>query len=371
MPLTKAFAQDPRVHKEATALVGAGHEVTVLEWARHVPDQPARETIDGVDVVRETNTPLMDRLPGALFKNPLWWRLGRRRALELDDEDAFDVVHCHDLDTLPIGARLKDRRGTRLVFDAHEIFARMIAEDHPAPVAWAAQRLEDRLLPDVDLLVTVNDPCAGFYRSRVDAPVVLVMNAPEIPDEVPPWPEGPFTVVYIGLFKAERFFPDAVHVVGGMEDVRFLVAGKREGIYDEVRDAAARYDNVEFLGPLRYDEVVPTTGQGHVVHAMSDPRAPHNEIATETKMLDAMAVGRPSILSRGTYSGTFAEEHGIGTAVEFGADGLREAVARLRDDPDRAREMGGRGRALAEEEVNWPRQADRLLEAYEDLETGR
>lgn len=366
MLVTKALVQDPRVYKEARALVEDGHDVTVVEWARHVPEQPRTEVIDGIQVVRMMNTTMMGRLGRAVLQNPFWWRMGWRCLRRMHGKKPIDAVHCHDLDTLPIGTKAKRRLGTRLVFDAHEVFAQMIRHDHPRIVSRAAQWLEDRLLQRVDAVITVNRALETFYRDRYNGPVHVVRNCPELPHAESEPEDGPFTLVYVGLLQRDRFFPDCIHVLGQMEGVRFIVAGKREGIYDEVEEAASKYSNVAFLGPVRFDEVMPITMRGHAVLCMYDPAEPHIQVATVTKMLDAMAAGRPVIITRDTYSGRFVQEHGNGVAIEYNADALREAVIQLRDDPEQVRDLGRKGRRLAEQEYNWAVQAKRLCALYDE-----
>lgn len=365
--LTRAFRTNARMHREVEALRDAGHEVTVLEWARHEPDAAPFEEVHGVPVHRVHSTGLMGVVPGALLRTPLWWRRAAKRALQLHEEDPFDAVCAVDLDTLPIGARVKDRTGLPLVFNALEIFATMIEDDHPRLVARAAQALEDRLLADVDRVTTVNDHLAGFYRDRTDATVAVVRNC-ATPVETYEAPEAEtFTVTYVGLFHRSRFFPEAVHALGGMEDVRLVLAGKREEAYDEVEQAAAGHDNVEFLGPLPSKEVLPRTVEGHAVLRLADPAAARSQVETPVKVFEAMAAGRPSIVTEGTLAGDLVADRDVGVAVPYTAEALRDAVADLRDDPDRCEAMGRRGLELAREEFNWEAQAETLRGVYGSL----
>lgn len=370
MLLSKSFREDARVRKEAEALVDAGHSVVVVEWARHAPDAVTEEHIGGVDVVRHHERGLARGVPGTILRNPMWWRAAYRLGARLNAERPFDVVHCHDLDTLPTGVRLKRRFGLRLVFDAHEIFSVMVRADRGRLVAAAADRLETRLLPHVDHVVTVNDALSQHYHARAKAPVTVVMNCPD-PSGPPAAPsEDLFTVVYVGLLHRSRFFPAAVHALGTLDGVRFLVAGKREGNWREVELAAEGYPEVRFLGAVPSTEVLATMARGHAVLCMLDPSDPQYRVATATKALDAMAVARPCIATAGTYTGRLVEAEGTGITVAYDADALRRAVIRLRDDAGLARRLGDRGRMRAESEYNWSRQAARLIDLYRSMEVG-
>ncbi|VVB60899.1 Glycosyltransferase Family 4 [uncultured archaeon] len=100
MILSNPFIVDPRVYKEAKSLSDAGHELTVVFWDRHA-EYSSDEKIHGVRVIGIRNNGLMKVLPHDLFRNPLWWRKAFKKALKLYKNGCrFDVVHCHDLDTL-------------------------------------------------------------------------------------------------------------------------------------------------------------------------------------------------------------------------------------------------------------------------------
>jgi len=69
------------------------------------------ELKDGIEVFRSYNTKFMDLLPYDIIRMHFWWRNGYKDALKLFEKNHFDVVHCHDLDTLSIGIRLKEKIG--------------------------------------------------------------------------------------------------------------------------------------------------------------------------------------------------------------------------------------------------------------------
>jgi hypothetical protein len=97
MIVSNDVSRDARVQREGRSLVRAGHEVEVIGWDRRGTESKS-DNIGGVKVTRMKNTRLMRVAPGDLFRNPLWWRMAYKEGLNHE----FDIVHCHDLDTLPI-----------------------------------------------------------------------------------------------------------------------------------------------------------------------------------------------------------------------------------------------------------------------------
>lgn len=368
MILSNPFMVDPRVYKEAKSLVDAGHEVTVIVWDRK-NDYPEQETVEGINLVRIHNKRLMKLLPNDLFRNPLWWRAAYKKGLELYRNGfKFDVVHCHDLDTLQAGVWLKKKLGIKLIYDAHEIFGYMISRDMPKFVVKAAFWMEKRLIKHVDHVITVNKPLEDYFRSITKKPITIVMNCKDlISKEYQPPKNDVFTVSYIGVLHKNRMFPEIVDVIGNIEGVKFVIAGKKENLYEEVKERSKKYENVEFLGTIPFSEVIPKTLESDAVVCMINPNDLNNRIGMANKQFEAMACGRPIICTKGTYAGNVTEKENVGLTVEYSKESLKQAIIKLRDNPKLREELGKNALKAAIEKYNWEKQEEKLLKIYEDL----
>lgn len=72
-----------------------------------------------------------------------------------------------------------------------------------------------------------------------------------------------------------------------------------------------------------------------------------------TSLLEAMAMAKPVVVTRNRYLGIDVEKEQIGLFVEPGdAEGWRNAITFLLENPDLAREMGQRGRKLVKEKYS-------------------
>src|SRR3989442_6564021 len=159
MIVSNDVIHDPRVLKEAGALRNAGHDLSIIGWDR-TSSLPPEEERDGVRIRRVRTTGVMRLLVKDLFRNPVWWR----RAYELARSMPLDVVHCHDLDTLPIGTRLKHATGRPLVYDCHEVFHRMIEREVPRFVTNYVAGVGKRLTPGGGPLVPGGGGVGGAPR---------------------------------------------------------------------------------------------------------------------------------------------------------------------------------------------------------------
>ena len=203
MIVWNSFQNDARVLKEAETLAGQGHRVTVFALLQP-GETPAHQVLaEGLEVVRVSRTPLRalrrlfqpdgSRPPrevaagggGAFVDTPL--RSSRlRRAGEIVSRSAIhlglframvasrpDVVHAHDVNTLPTAWAAARRAGARLVYDAHEISTdREGYRELRGPIAWA----EGRLMPRADATITTTEMRAKFFARAYGVPRPLVLQ---------------------------------------------------------------------------------------------------------------------------------------------------------------------------------------------------
>ena len=362
MIVSNEVVHDPRVVSEATSLVDAGIDVTVIGWDRK-GRYPSEERWKGFDIIRVRNTGLMKVLAKDLFRNPLWWRLARMKGRRID----FDVIHCHDLDTLWTGVKLKKEKSKPLIYDAHEVFGYMIEWDVPAPVVDYAFRLERKLAPEADGVVAANSWIGEYLEGLVDRQITVVMNCkdPFVMEYQPP-PEGPFTLFYAGSLHEKRFVREMVKVAREMDDVVLTIAGEA-GLEEWLKKVLTETENVRFLGKIPQEQILPMTLNSHAVPCMFDPRDRNNQIGTPNKIFEAMATGRPVIATKGIASGELVEREGVGIAVEYSREAFRDGVATLKEDEALSRRLGTRGLEAAKKKYNWTNQTKKLLRLYDDL----
>ena len=273
MIVSNDVVHDGRVLKEAKALSAAGHDVRFIGWDRS-GRAPERTTWEGLEIRYVRTRGLLRVLGRDVLRNPAWWR----RADMLARREPFDAVHCHDLDTLPIGVRLKKSFRTPLVYDAHEVFGYMIEHDVPRFVTDYAFRMERRLAPQVDRVIAVNDFVKAYIDSVSGHEAIVVRNCPVVVlPEYRSTPSPPFTLLYIGTLHPSRFVLEAIETVAEMPEISLVVGGSK-ALTPIVRDMCARQPNTRFVGVVPNDQVLPMTVDSHAVLSMFDPAQRINQV---------------------------------------------------------------------------------------------
>lgn len=369
MLLSNGLSSDPRVEKEAAALVGAGYRVTVLAWDRG-GKLPEREERGGFHIERLGPRAAHGSGLRNIGRYREFWSAAAARASELGP----DVVHCHDLDTAPAGmSAVRSRKGApALVLDFHELYRESNMVPQRGAVGAAARAavrlLEIRALRAADAVLVANPGTLDYYRALgAGAKIVAIENAPDAGVFRPvagPRPDRPFTVGFMGQKRYLGGLLTLIDVVKEDDGLAALLAGGGTAA-DEVARYAGGVERIQVSGPFSYRELPALYARCDVIHAVYDVSLGNVRTLFPVKMMEAMACGLPVVVARGTWAGEYAERTGVGLCVTpDDKASLRDALLRLKDDPEASAEMGRRGRALVEAGLNWSAVTGRLLEAY-------
>ena len=360
---------DPRVAREARALVAAGYEVVVLAW-----DRSGAGTVQQRDGWRAESFGPPAAHGGGIRSVPgyrAFWALAAKRAVQLDP----DAIHCHDLDTVPAGLSAMRALGDRpkLVLDFWELYRESRAMPQTGAVGLiartAARWLENRAIPKSDLLVTVVEGQVAYYRALGARNVIVVENAPMLADYTPTERHAPeFVVCFIGQ---KRYVPGLLSLMEAIQphpQMHALLVGGGPA-EAQVAQAASRYERVVASGRVEKAAIPALYAGADAVFACYDTTLLNWRTAFPVKVQEGMACGLPVVVSKGTWIAEYVAEHGLGLAVDDKdpAD-VERALVKLAGDRESARAMGMRGRALVEAGLNWDAAVGRLVSAYDRLE---
>lgn len=367
MLLANPYRPDPRVRLEAKALVDMGHDVTVVAWSRDT-GRPPRSVEEGISIVRVGPVCPFRSAAKMAMRLPRYWL----SALAASRKMRFDVVHSHDLDTLPVGLLLGRLRGRPVLYDAHELYAAMV-KNEVGPLFRPLQMFESCLARRADSVVTVSDALADeLSEGREERPRV-VMTSPDIAPlaeaETKAVREryglGGFVLSYLGSLEPGRFIEQMLDAFGPEDGVTVLIAGS--GSLEEKVKRAAGKGSVKYVGTVPTDEALRLTASSDLVTAMMDPSNPNNVVGTPGKILNSMALARPYITTRGLRVADMTKRVGSGLVVSYDRDAFREAVLEAKKGPGSLTEMGRIGRGHFEEQMSWSRSLRELQEAYDRL----
>jgi glycosyltransferase involved in cell wall biosynthesis len=362
MLLSNEYRPDPRVRKEALTLHEDGHDVTVLCWNRSLK-APDHQNDEGVAIER-VRTGKVEGMTALAANSPLFFIRAYLRSRHMD----FDAVHCHDYDTLMLGAFISRLRRVPLVYDSHEWYSKMVEDDLPGLVCRLIERSESLLLANCQAVIAANDAIADHLKVSGATEVTVVMNCIDLPLDAERdayRAKARISLFYGGSLEPGRFVDEMLEAAKRDEECILRIAGNGR-LAGAVERAAAECDRVQFLGYIPQGQVLENVSRCDAVVCMMEPRNGNNIIGTPNKLFEAMAYGVPAIVTESTHSGDLVGHLDCGVAVAYSTNGMSSAISSLKDPAARKR-MGRNGRAAAERDYNWKAMKERLCSVYRSL----
>jgi len=413
MLLFKDIHYDARVKREAAALAQAGHEVVIACLAEY--SEPPPEVAEGVTLWRyaistkrikrrvvpgETKSagltagtsgergqlPLLSRLVLSLVRFPAL-KLFKDVAASLEfyryvardlERHRVDVIHSHDLNTLPAGVSLSRRFKTKLVYDSHELFNEMAGKN------WLERRVgyavERALINRIDHLIVVNAFVHKLFTKRYGPrPTTVVQNVPDAPDfsQTPP-PDvldlrrhfglgaDDVLLLYQGGLNPERGLEECVQAVAMLpESLKLVLIGEgrlREHLEQLVKELNLS-TRVFFLGQVPSERLLWYTRQADVGLVVYKNTSLNNYYSTPNKIFEYLLAGIPTVASDHPGKRIVVEE-GTGVCVEETPeairDGILDVLARLEEYKQACQKK--------RERFSWPQEQKKLIRAYRQLE---
>jgi glycosyltransferase involved in cell wall biosynthesis len=366
MLLSNPATHDSRPLNEARSLAKAGYQVTILAWDREGETRSDSVLEDGVVVKRMRlraghGTPALT-VP-RLFLFYAW-------SLVHVLTSRVDVVHCHDVDTLPAGFASKASKlgRTRMVYDMHDLpeaFLRFF------PFGQTLQKIF--LLTarrEADLLVSASE---GYVRYLKGAGlrmkrVALVLNAPPLAEgRQPRGPSDRLNVVYYGALEEERGVRLLADAVRDRPGVTLTVAG-RGSLGPWVEGVARASSNVKFLGWLNLGELDQVVRDADLIPSLYAPRSTNILLSTPGKLLKSFSISVPAMVSAGTFQAELVARLGCGLAVPWGKpEEVGEAISGLAANRPAYERMTRLAFVAFQKELNWEAMESNLVGAYGEM----
>ena len=354
---------DSRATKEIKALLDAGFQVTVLGWDRtgHA-EEKCKETFRGYDNVALRFYPQPVNGIGLrdIGKLAGWFRWV---ASTLKSLPRVDAVHACDLDGA-LGARgFCKRRRVKLVYDIYDYYV----DNHltiPGVIKGPVEKTEINVINQADLTIICTEERKAQIEKARPKKLIVVHNSPEMP--AVPDCETEYDYVYCGKLGKERLLGDILDGYESNSDLRFYLGGLG-ACAEQAGALSKKHANFRFDGLLSYDQVLAAEAKGVCLSAIYDPSWKNHQLCAPNKFYEALALGKPVIVCRGTGIDQIVERNQVGRVIEYRADQFYEAVRYFKAHPEECAQIRLRARALYENTYHWQIMKARLVNAYKEL----
>jgi len=377
-----SYPFDFRVRREAQALLTAGYQVSVI--APRGAAQPWMEEIEGISIYR------FPAPPGGVGVLSYAFEFGYATLAMLlltawvSVSKGVDVIHAaNPPDTLCVIGILFKLFGKRFVFDQHDLapetYLSRFEQPHENFIYKVLCFTEKLSYATADVVIVTNESykqVAVKRGSKHPDKVFIVRNGPPLsyqllesdPDLVR---RANYLVGYIGTIGPQdgvdywlRAIREMVFTLG-RRDFLAIIIGSGDAL-PGVQDLAKELDiedYVLFTGRLSELESRKYLSAVNVC-VQPDPLSPLNDKSTMNKLMEYMALGKPTVAFDLIETRFSAQDAAIyvkpNDEVEFA-----ERVSWLLDNSDECEKMGKIGRDRVANSLAWEYSVPELLRAYD------
>ena len=354
---------DSRATKEIMTLASSGYEVLVLAWDRRgVAEEKCAEVFESFSSVLfrfyKNSTPSgigirhIDKLIG-------WVIWGRK---EIKKVKNVDIIHACDLDSGLLAYPICRRRNIKLVYDIYDYYI----DTHPIPkiLERIIENYEIKIINSADLTIICTEERKQQIEKSSPKNLIVIHNSPDIPELNPV--DSTYDSAYCGGLDEKRLVGKILRAYPENKDLKFEFAGfgACSNLAEEYNQ---KYPDFQYHGIVAYDKVIEIESKAICLSAIYDPSYRNHRLCAPNKLYEALALGKPVIVCKGTGIDRIVSENNIGVVIEYNADDFYNAVRYLKSHPDFCYLCGQKARRLYEEKYNWAIMRKRLLEAYNNI----
>ncbi|HTH25594.1 MAG TPA: glycosyltransferase [Vicinamibacterales bacterium] len=370
LPATRYGGTIVSVHGICRALAARGHDVHVFTTSVDGATDSTVAHGEPVDV---------DGVKVWYFKSRSFRRVyysGAMRKALRHAVAGFDVVHTHAIYLWPLWAAAREARraGVPYVVSPRGMLEKELIERKSA--IWKAALIGFVERANLEGAAAVH-VTSGREAAEAEAFGFALRRMTEIPNGVDldrtggsasPAIAGAIAggryVLFLGRINWKKGLDRLIEAMAHAPGVRLIVAGNDEEGYQPALESIARRsgvgDRLIFTGPVHgADKTALIDG----ARALVLPSYSEN---FGNVVLEAMAAGRPVIVSREVGLADLVLDSGGGLVTDGAPDHLGEAILQLSNDAGAGEAMGGRGRAAAAR-YSWDSVAAQMERLYQSL----
>ncbi|MCB0401098.1 MAG: glycosyltransferase [Flavobacteriales bacterium] len=213
------------------------------------------------------------------------------------------LLWSNDLDTLPANYLASSWKKTKLIYDSHEYFTEVPELIDRPRVKRFWKRIERRILPRLQHIITVSPSIAEQYQSEYGITVQVVRNLPELSRKKVAVPDlhqdNRKIIIYQGAINVNRGIEFMVKAMHYVDNCVLYLAGKGDlsAQIEALIEQEKLQNNVIMLGEIPQEELHGYTIQAHLGLSLEEDRGLNYRFALPNKLFNYIHAGVPVLVS--------------------------------------------------------------------------
>jgi glycosyltransferase involved in cell wall biosynthesis len=276
---------------------------------------------------------------------------------------AVDIIHCHDMSTVPVGLFVKlFKRRVKVVYHAHDHFPSMVEAKVPSVLKKVLAWVDSVFARKADYVIVPSPERKLLYSTAQQ--ICVIRNVPEFtsPPIVDKGKE--FSIFYGGQLSEDTGIHHLIKAVEGVPGIRLIFAG-RGPLAGTLRKLSEGMQNLWYLGVIPHEDAIRELAACHATFVFYRPTSLNRVFAAPSKMFEAMFVGVPIIANKEIRPAQIIEKHHCGILVPFGdIAAIKRAILLLKSDKVLRQKLGENGRQVFLSRYAWNYGEEVLMKAY-------
>lgn len=359
---------DSRVEKEAISLVNNGYEVSLLAWNRsknYFVKRDKKSITSALKISRISfgakagfGNGFKSLVPFIKFQLSLFGWL-------ILNKDKYDICHFCDFDTAFLGSIACKIVRKKYIFDIFDY----LSTNPNNFFQKVIEKMENMTINHAEATIICTEDRIQQIKKTKPKNLTIIHNSPsDIFDlsNIPYANTNKIRVVYVGILQDYRLLKEMAKVISEDSRIELHIGGF--GKYESyMKDMSKRYDNIKYYGKLKYDETLKLEQSCDIMTAIYDPNIGNHIYAAPNKFYEALYLGKPLIMVKGTGMSNIVKEEKIGVLIDYNEDGFKRGLKELIDMREEWKNIEKRMKEIYKKRFSWSEMEKRLVHLYDKL----
>ena len=362
---------DPPVEKMARTLSELKYRIVILAWDREENYSCKKEKIKYNNHtilvfrwgIKATFGGGLKNLKALIsFQNCIYKFLKTNR-------NNIDIIHSFDFDTGFTSQKIAQRYGKRFVYHILDYYS---ASHTSNPYMYAIlSRAENTLINKSDAIFICTESRLKQIEGSNPKHVEIIYNAPEnikLGENYENYnrSSGLISIAYVGVFTENRFLMEVLEVVQHDKRLELNIGGY--GTLEKyIVEASEKCERIHFYGKVPYEKTLEIEQKSDFIIAMYDPAIENHKFSAPNKVYEAMMLGKPIIMARGTGWDRVIEDNNLGVIVDYSVESFKAGISKMVDMFKNDQYNPSQARELYKNNYSWDIMKERIKSTYQNL----
>ncbi|AVQ54331.1 hypothetical protein CF049_18740 [Clostridium sporogenes] len=383
MVVQNDFVNDSRIIKEANTLGKYGFNVKVL--ALHNKGLKEEEEFEHF-IVKRIKLGTRDKLSKGKLSQVVKYIEFKKKCLQEAKNFNPDIVHCHDVYTLPIGKEIIKKLGKtkkiKFVYDSHELWSQASNNlSMPNILVKLQNNIEKNTIRKCNKVITVSDSIAQYLMKeyKIKEKPTIIRNIPYIKKDI--INKGIFhekfnienekkIVLYQGAVGIGRGIENLIKAMQYTKDNIVLVIlgnGSMVQTYKDIVNELKLKNKVYFHKAVDPKELIDYTASANLGMSLIFNICLSYYYSLPNKMFEYIQGEIPVLCSNYPDMKEIVKNYGIGQTVDPNdVSEIAKAINEILSKDDKYREYKNNCK-VAKEQLNWEKESNILIQLYKDI----